>query len=160
VLLSGTHLPPVQVPLQQLADVVQAALSATQLEALAHLPVAASHWRLQQSVLTAQELPAPLQVLTDDAQVLATGSHDCEQQSPLAVHAAPVTVQVTPTPPVSPVPPEPFEAAPPPVPVVPTLAELLPQLGRTSIAPTSSAEMTMMDKVVGEGRRKCRLMMG
>jgi hypothetical protein len=34
---------PVQVPLQQLADVVQAALSATQLETLAHLPVAVSH---------------------------------------------------------------------------------------------------------------------
>jgi hypothetical protein len=102
---------------------------------------------LQQSVLTAQELPAPLQVLTDEAQVLATGSHDPEQQALLDVHAAPVTVQVTPTPPV---PPE------PPLPLVPTLAELLPQLGSTSIAPMSSAEMTMMDSVVGEGR----LMMG
>ena len=112
---------------------------------------------MQQSVLTAQELPAPLQVLTDDAQVLATGSHDPEQQSLLVVHAAPTTVQVTPTPPVSPVPPLPPE---PPVPVVPTLAELLPQLGSTSIAPMSSAEMTMMERVVGEGRRRCRGMMG
>jgi hypothetical protein len=108
---------------------------------------------LQQSVLTAQELPAPLQVLTDELQVLATGSHDCEQHSLLTVHAAPAVVQVIPTPPVFPVPPEPVEAAPPPVPVVPTLAELLPQLGSTSIAAMSSAEMTMMDKVVGEGRR-------
>jgi hypothetical protein len=108
---------------------------------------------LQQSVLTAHELPAPLQVLTDDAQVLATGSHDPEQQSPAAVHAAPTTAQVTPIPPVSPVPPLPLDALDPPVPVVPTLAELLPQLGRTSIAPTSSAEMTTIDRVVGEGRR-------
>jgi hypothetical protein len=108
---------------------------------------------LQQSVLKAQELPAPLQVLTDELQVLATRSHDCEQHSLLAVHVAPAVVQVIPTPPVFPVPPAPVEAAPPPVPVVPTLAELLPQLGRTSIAPMRSAEMTMMDKVVGEGRR-------
>jgi hypothetical protein len=43
VVLSGTHVPPVQVPLQQLAEVVQAALSATQLAALAHLPLAVSH---------------------------------------------------------------------------------------------------------------------
>jgi hypothetical protein len=123
---------------------VQAALSAVQLVALAHLPVAVSHWRLQQSVFTAQELPAPLQVVTEEAQVLATGSQDPEQQALLDVHAAPVTVQVTPTPPV---PPE------PPLPVVPTLAELLPQLGSANIAATSSAEMAMMDSVVGEGWR-------
>jgi hypothetical protein len=43
VLFSGTHVPPVQVPLQQLADVVHAALSATQLEALAHLLMVVSH---------------------------------------------------------------------------------------------------------------------
>jgi hypothetical protein len=108
---------------------------------------------LQQSVLTAQELPPPLQVLTDDAQVLVTGSHDLEQQSLLTAHAAPTTAQVTPTPPVSPVPPPPLEAPEPPVPVVPTLAELLPQLGSTSIAAMSSAEMTMMESVVGDGRR-------
>lgn len=104
-------------------------------------------------MFTAQELPAPLQVLTDEAQVLATGSHDCEQQSLLDVHAAPTTVQVTPVPPVFPVPPLPLEAPEPPVPVVATLAELFPQLGRTSIAAMSSAEMAMMDSVVGEGRR-------
>jgi hypothetical protein len=115
---------------------------------------------LQQSVLTPHELPEPLHELTDDAHVLATGSHDCEQHSLFALHVAPVTVQVTPTPPVSPVPPLPVDAPEPPVPVVPTLAELLPQLGSTSIAPMSSAEMTMMDKVVGEGRRKSRVMMG
>jgi hypothetical protein len=152
VLLRGTHLLPVQVPLQQLADVVQAALSATQLVAVEHLPVAVSHWRLQQSVLTAQELPAPLQVLTDDAQVLETGSHDCEQQALLDVHAAPTTAHVTPTPPVFPVPPAPVEAPDPPVPVVTTLAELLPQLGSTSIAARSSAKMATMESVVGEGR--------
>ena len=43
VLLSGTHAPPVQVPLQQALDAVQAALSAVQLEALAHFPVAVLH---------------------------------------------------------------------------------------------------------------------
>lgn len=100
-------------------------------------------------MLTAQELPAPLQVLTDEAQVLATGSHEAVQQSLLDVHAAPTTAHVTPTPPV---PPE------PPLPVVPTFAELLPQLGSTSIAATSSAEMTMMERVVGEGRRKVGMM--
>jgi hypothetical protein len=41
--LSGTHLPPVQVPPQQVPDAVQAALSAVQLVALAHLPVVVSH---------------------------------------------------------------------------------------------------------------------
>lgn len=94
-------------------------------------------------MLTAQELPAPLQVVTEEAQVLATGSHDPVQQALLDAQAAPTTAQVTPTPPV---PPD------PPLPVVPTFAELLPQLGSTSIAPMSSAEMTMMDSVVGEGR--------
>ena len=152
VVLSGTHVPPVQVPLQQPAEVVQAALSATQLVALAHLPVAVSHWRLQQSVLTAQELPAPLQVLTDDAQVLATGSHDREQQSLLAVQAAPVTVQVTPTPPASPAPPEPLDAPVPPAPVFTTLAELLPQLGSASSAASSSAKMAMIERLVRDGR--------
>jgi hypothetical protein len=103
---------------------------------------------LQQSVLTAHELPDPLQLITDDAQVLETGSHDCEQQSPLDVHAAPTTVQITPTPPVSPVPPVPPE---PPEPVVATLAELLPQLGSTSSAATSNAKMAMMEMLVREG---------
>jgi hypothetical protein len=143
---------PVQVPLQQLADVVQAALSATQLAALEQRPVEASHRRLQQSVLNAHELPAPPQWLTDDAQVFATGSQDCEQHSLLDVHMSPTTAQVTPTPPVSPAPPAPVEAPAPPVPVVTTLAELLPQLGSASIAAMSSAKMATMESVVGEGR--------
>jgi hypothetical protein len=94
---------------------------------------------LQQSVLTAQELPAPLQVLTDEAHVLATGSHDCEQHWVFDVHAAPATVQMTPDPP------------PPPVPVLIAFVELLPQLGRTSSAPKSSAKMAAMEIEVGEG---------
>jgi hypothetical protein len=103
---------------------------------------------LQQSVLTAQELPDPLQLLTEEAQVLETGSHDCEQQSVLDVHAAPTTVQITPTPPVFPVPPVPPE---PPEPVVTTLAELFPQLGSASSATSSSAKMAMMEMLVREG---------
>lgn len=102
-------------------------------------------------MLTAHELPDPLQLLTDDEQVLETGSHDCEQQSVLDVHAAPTTAQITPTPPVFPVPPVPLEAPEPPEPVVTTLAELLPQLGSTSSAATSNAKMAMMERLVREG---------
>jgi hypothetical protein len=94
---------------------------------------------LQQSVLTAQELPAPLQLLTDEAQVLATGSHACEQHCAFDVHAAPATVQMTPDPP------------PPPEPVLIVFTELFPQLGRTSIAASSSAKMAAMEIEVGEG---------
>jgi hypothetical protein len=97
---------------------------------------------LQQSVATAQELPAPLQVVTDEAQVLATGSHDCEQHWVFDVHAAPATVQMTPEPPP---PPE------PPVPVLIVFTELLPQLGRASSAANIRAKMAAMEIEVGEG---------
>jgi hypothetical protein len=79
VVLSGWHLPPVQVPLQQVDELAQVWLSAVQLAALLQTPCAVSHWRLQQSVATAQELPGPLQVVIDEAQVFATGSQDREQ---------------------------------------------------------------------------------
>ena len=99
---------------------------------------------------TAQELPGPLQVVTDEAQVLATGSHDCEQHWALDVQAAPATVQTTPVPPPPPVPP--CTAAPaPPVPVLIVFTELFPQLGRTSSAAVSSAKMAAMEIEVGEG---------
>jgi hypothetical protein len=109
---------------------------------------------LQQSVATAHELPAPLQVVTDEAQVLATGSHDCEQHWALDVHAAPATVQTTPVPPPPPVPPCP-DAPTPPVPVLIVFTELLPQLGRTSGTAVSSAKIAAMEIEVGVG-----LMMG
>jgi hypothetical protein len=63
-----------QLPLQQAPDDVQLAPSAVQVATLAQTPLLVSHCRLQQSVGTAQELPGPLQVDTDEAQVRATGS--------------------------------------------------------------------------------------
>jgi hypothetical protein len=103
-LLRGLQVPPVpQVPLQQEAEVVQAWLSATQVVAVAQTRWAV-HWRLQQSVFTAHEIPGPAQVVTEELQVLATGSQASEQQSLLAVHADPATLQTTPTPPVPTVP--------------------------------------------------------
>ena len=90
-------------------------------------------------MLTAQELPDPLQVLTDEAHFLETGSHDCEQHWVFDVHSAPATVQMMPEPP------------PPPVPVLIVFTELLPQLGRTSSAARSSAKMAAMEIEVGEG---------
>jgi hypothetical protein len=79
VVLSGLHLPPLQVPLQHWAEVLQVALSAVQLAALAQTPRDVSHCRLQQSVFTAQAAPAAAQVPTDEAQVCEVGSHDCLQ---------------------------------------------------------------------------------
>ena len=93
-------------------------------------------------MFTAQELPAPLQVLTDEAHFLETGSHDCEQHWVFDVHAAPATLQMTPEPPP---PPE------PPLPVLIVFTELLPQLGRTSIAANSRAKIAAMEREVGEG---------
>jgi hypothetical protein len=122
-------------------------LSAVQLVALLQTPRAVSHCRLQQSVATAQELPAPLQVVTEEAQVCATGSHDCEQHWALDVHAAPATVQMTPDPPPPPAPPCPA----PPVPVLIVFTELLPQLGRISSAARSRAKMAAMEIEVGDG---------
>lgn len=118
-------MPPVQVPLQQADEAVQSALSAVQLEAAAQVPVAESHWRLQQSVFTAHELPAPLQVDTDEAQVFATGSHAWEQHSLFDVHAEPVTVHLMPAPPPPPLPPVPLLVL-PALPAVP-VEELEPE---------------------------------
>jgi hypothetical protein len=106
-------------------------------------------------VATPQELPGPLQVVTDEAQVLATGSHDCEQHWAFDAHVAPATVQIMPAPPPPPVPPCP-DAPTPPVPVLIAFTELLPQLGRTSSAASSRAKATEMEIHVGESFIKGR----
>jgi hypothetical protein len=54
---------------------------------------------LQQSVFTAQELPAAPQVLSREAQVPEVASHTCVQHWALDVHATPTTLQVTVAPP-------------------------------------------------------------
>ena len=93
--LSGTHLLPVQFPLQQAAELVQAALSAVQVVAVLQVLRVVSHWRLQQSVFAVQDIPAPRQVVTRDAQVPRDVSQDCEQHWAFVVHATPTTPQVT-----------------------------------------------------------------
>jgi hypothetical protein len=95
--LSGWHFEPLQFPLQQLDEVVQAALSATQVVALAQTRRVLSHWRLQQSVFTAQELPAAPQVLSCEAQVPEVASHTCVQHWAF-VQATPTTLQAAPAP--------------------------------------------------------------
>jgi hypothetical protein len=95
VVLSGTHLLAVQFPLQQEAELVQAALSAVQLVAVLQRPRAVSHWRLQQSVFAVQDIPAPRQVVTREAQVPTDVSHDCEQHWAFDVQATPTTPQAT-----------------------------------------------------------------
>jgi hypothetical protein len=99
VVLSGWHFPPVQVPLQQLDELVQVAMSATQLVAVAQTPRAVSHWRLQQSVFTAQEVPAAPQVVSREAHVREVASHTCVQHWAFEVHATPTTVHLTAAPP-------------------------------------------------------------
>jgi hypothetical protein len=74
---------------------------------------------LQQSVATAHELPAPLQVLTDEVHLDVTGSQDFEQHWPSDVHVSPDTPQVTFCPPIPGVPESPLTPAVPPVPVEP-----------------------------------------
>jgi hypothetical protein len=69
VVLSGLQVLPLQLPLQQDAELEQVWLSATQLAALAQTPLDVSHWRLQQSVGTPHEPPGGEQVTTDDVQV-------------------------------------------------------------------------------------------
>ena len=64
VVFSGWQTPPLQVPLQQSSDEVQAALSAVQLPELAHTAWVVSQRRLQQSVLTAHAPLGPIQVAT------------------------------------------------------------------------------------------------
>ncbi len=126
-------------------------MSAIQLGALLQTPLVVSHWRLQQSVATPHELPDPLQVVTDDAQVCATGSQDCEQHCAFDVQAAPATLQMAPSPPVLPAPPWPPVAPFPPVPVLMAFTELLPQPGRTKSAVSSSAKIAATEIEVGEG---------
>jgi hypothetical protein len=97
--LSGWHFPPVQVPLQQPAELVQVAPSATQLVALAQTPRAVSHCRLQQSVFAAQVLPAAPQVASREAQVSEVASQTCVQHWAFDAHATPTTLQAPPAPP-------------------------------------------------------------
>ena len=123
VVLSGVHVPPLpQFPLQQVAELEQVWLSATQLVAVEQTLRDVSHCRLQQSVATAHEPPGPLQVATEDVHFDVVGSQVFEQHWPSDVQAAPGTVQMTPEPPVA-VPPEP---ALPPEPTAPPAAPLLP----------------------------------
>jgi hypothetical protein len=100
--LRAWHFPPVQVPLQQADELVQVAPSAIQLVALAQTPRAVSHCRLQQSVFTAHELPAPPQVESRDVQVSDVASHTCVQHWAFDAHATPTSVQVTTRPPAPP----------------------------------------------------------
>jgi hypothetical protein len=125
-------------------------LSAVQLPAPLQTPLAVSHCRLQQSVATAHELPDPLQVVTEEAQVCDTGSHDLEQHCALDVQAAAANAQTTFVPPVPGAP----ACPPPPVPPVPVLSvltELFPQPGSASSAATSKAATAAIEIVVGEG---------
>jgi hypothetical protein len=64
--LRGWQWPPLQFPLQHSPELAQLWLSATQLGAVEQTPLVVSHWRLQQSVATAQELFGPMQPATDD----------------------------------------------------------------------------------------------
>jgi hypothetical protein len=102
--LSGTHLPELQFWPQHSPEVAQVWLSATQLAALAHTPRAVSHWRLQQSVATLQELPEPLHTVTEGLHLLVTGSQMLEQHCPLLVQEASATVHTTFDPPAPGVP--------------------------------------------------------
>src|SRR5215471_6768832 len=109
--LSGWQVP-LQLPLQQEPEVEQLWLSATQLDAVEQVPFVVSHWRLQQSVATAHELPGPEQVATEGLQVCITGSHAFEQHCVFDVQAVPTVLHTTLAPPVPGVPPCP--PAPPP----------------------------------------------
>jgi|SRR5579863_3278508 len=103
VVLSGLHLPLAQVPLQQDAELVQVALSAVQLVAVLQRPLAASHWRLQQSVFAVQWLPVARQVVTFEAQVPEIESHVSEQHCSSVEQATPTTPQERKPPPAPPV---------------------------------------------------------
>jgi hypothetical protein len=78
--LRGTHTPAVQVPLQQVADEVQAALSATQVDTLgAQKPL--TQERLQQSVAYWHGEPGSEHSATDEPHVPVLVSHVPEQQT-------------------------------------------------------------------------------
>ena len=137
VVLSGWQVPAAQVPPQHSADDAHAALSAVQLGVSEHTPRVVSQSRLQQSVGTAHELPAPLQVVTDDAHSFVTGSHDFEQHCPSVAQLAPATVQTTLVPP-TPGPPVPVPVL-PPIPVLMAFTELPPH-------PSNAAKKTSGEK--------------
>jgi len=122
--LSGWQVEPLQLPLQQAPELEQLWLSATQLDAVEQVPFVVSHWRLQQSVATAHELPGPEQVATDALHVPITGSHAFEQHCAFEVHAVPVVLHTTLAPPVPdvvpPCPPPPPAFEPPPQPAAVT----------------------------------------
>jgi hypothetical protein len=122
VVLSGLHVPPLQLPLQHDAELEQVWLSATQLVALAQTPREVSHWRLQQSVGALQAPPAAAQVTTEDVQTCIDGSQAFEQHCAFVVHDAPVTVHVTPEPPAPEMPAVPDTPAAPAVPLAPAVA--------------------------------------
>jgi len=74
-------------------------LSATQLAALAQTCWTGSHCKLQQSVASLHDVPAPLHTVTDDLHFRVTGSQMFEQHWPLLVHGSSATVHTTPAPP-------------------------------------------------------------
>jgi hypothetical protein len=138
LVLSGWHFEPAQFPLQQDPELEQLWLSATQVVAVAHFPAVVSHWRLQQSVATAHELPVPEQWPTAEVQVCAVGSQAAEQHWPSAVQDEPGTPHTTFDPPV-PGPPPPC----PPAPVFSALT-LFPQPDAAS----ASASETTSDRMI------------
>ena len=86
--LSGWHKPAAQVPLQQVADDVQAALSATQVDTLdAQKPP--TQERLQQSVANWHGKPGSKHCATEEAQVPVLMSQSPKQQVWPPVHEAP-----------------------------------------------------------------------
>src|SRR5262245_55539575 len=163
VVLSGVQVPPVHLPLQHEAELVQAWLSATQLGAVAQTPRAVSHWKLQQSVATAQELPGPMQFVIDDRHFRVAGSQELEQHWLFELQAAPATVQITLAPPVPPIPAAPPPPEIPPAPTVPpfpagagrprdpTRAARAPAAGRTGHA--SNATIAGHAPIAGRARR-------
>jgi hypothetical protein len=90
--LSGTQMAAAQVPLQQVADEVQAALSARQVDTLdAQIPPMQE--RLQQSVANWHGKPGSKHDATDDPQVPVLVSHSPEQQISPPMHETPAPTQ-------------------------------------------------------------------
>lgn len=73
----AVHVPAVQVPLQQLAFVVQALVS--EMHAAPHLPE--TQLRPQQSVGELHVAPVGAQAVRLETHLLVAASHSCEQQS-------------------------------------------------------------------------------
>jgi hypothetical protein len=146
--LRGWQCPPLQFPPQHSAEPAHTALSAVQLATLAQTARAMSHCRLQQSVATAHELPGPLHVVTEEAHLCDTGSHDFEQHCAFEVQATAATVHRTFAPPVPGAPACPLA---PPVPVLSVLTVLLPQPGIASNPAKSRTAAAAIEREVGEG---------